>query len=66
VNTGGARQLRIEAGHTLRDVGDSLDVDPACVSRWERGERVPRGRNVVAYDRYLQRLAKTVAAERAA
>ncbi len=38
------RQLRQARGWTQQDVAEQLGVDRDMVSRWERGERVPRAR----------------------
>ena len=56
VSSGAARQLRIDAGHTLAMAANVVEVDPGAVHKWERAERRPRGRNVRAYLRYLERL----------
>jgi DNA-binding XRE family transcriptional regulator len=56
IDSGRAKELRITAGDTLAVAGRAVEVDPAAVFRWERGERKPRGRNVRAYHRYLMRL----------
>lgn len=58
VDSGRARQWRIEHDLSLSVSGDSCDVTPVAVLRWERGERRPRGRrNVVAYYKFLSKLA---------
>lgn len=36
------RDLREQAGLTVRDLGKALDVAPATISRYERGERAPK------------------------
>lgn len=61
IESGEARQLRTAAGETFAAAGRAIEVDPAAVLHWERG-RMPRGRNVRAYYRYLMRLkaAQTV------
>lgn len=57
VESGRARELRIEAGYTLEASGRACGgVHPSAVLRWERG-RPPRGRNLRAYARFLRRLA---------
>ena len=55
ISSGRARELRTTAGDTLAAAGRIVEVDPAAVLHWERG-RMPRGRNVRAYYRYLARL----------
>ena len=52
VSTGAARQLRIDAGLTLAEIGRAVGVTPSCVHYWERG-RVPRGKAAVRYARLL-------------
>jgi DNA-binding transcriptional regulator YiaG len=41
---GAARGLRERAGLTQRDVAAHCGVIESTVSRWEKGERQPRGR----------------------
>jgi transcriptional regulator with XRE-family HTH domain len=40
--SGEAREVRRGARLTLAEVGAALGVTAAAVSRWERGERMPR------------------------
>ncbi len=44
--SGRLRQLRVQAGQTLEDAADVLEVSAATVSRIETGQRVPRARDV--------------------
>lgn len=53
-----ARALRKEAGLTLVEVAATLGVSHATVSRWETGQRVPRGDDA---QRYLDLLRKAAA-----
>lgn len=53
IETGRARQLRIEAGMTLAEAADAMESNAQTVHRWERGERMPLGRNLRAYHQYL-------------
>jgi transcriptional regulator with XRE-family HTH domain len=51
----GAR-LRRNAGVTQAELARAIGVHPLTISRWERGQRVPRGPNAVAYARTLEEL----------
>lgn len=55
---GGARVIREGAGFTASELARELGVSPATVSRWERGERVPRSEAAEEWARLLQRLVK--------
>lgn len=58
IDTGQARELRIRAEFTLTDAARACgDVHPSAVLRWEQG-RIPRGRNLKAYARFLSRLSR--------
>lgn len=57
IDTGRARELRVNAGLSLDDLARDCQVTASCVMRWERGQRQPRGRNRGAYHRCLKRLA---------
>ncbi|WP_285599457.1 helix-turn-helix transcriptional regulator [Kineosporia sp. NBRC 101731] len=46
------RQLRLEAGKTLEDAADVLEVSTATISRIETGGRIPRARDVRELCRY--------------
>ena len=35
------KELRKERNLTLKQIGDSINATESCVSRWERGERIP-------------------------
>lgn len=56
--SGGARAIREGAGLSLRDLANELGVYPATISRWERGERVPRGDVAERWARVLKRLSQ--------
>lgn len=58
VATGEARELRLRAGLTLREVGDAVGVLPSTVWRWEHGERTPRGKDLAAYVTILRELER--------
>lgn len=57
IATGRARQLREAAGVSQAIVAQDCEVTPGAVVRWEQGTRMPRGRNVIAYHRWLIRAA---------
>lgn len=54
------RAIRISAGVVQQDIADAFQppVHRETVSRWERGERMPRGRNLIAYVTVLNELRK--------
>lgn len=64
--SGRLRQLRVQAGQTLEDAADVLEVSAATVSRIETGQRVPRagcagiGPGVGADEAEVERLAGLV------
>lgn len=63
VEAGEARRLREQAGLTMQDAARRCgDVYPSAIMHWERGTRVPRGRNLRAYSRLLAQLATLEAA----
>ncbi len=57
---GTARQIRLEAGLSLYDVARDLHVAPSAVSRWETGQRVPRGETAARYATLLAELMAVV------
>ncbi len=50
------RALREEAGLSQQDLADALGVKRETISRWERDERHPRGRYLLAYVELLREL----------
>lgn len=66
IATGYARDLRVAAGLSQALVAHDCEVTASTVHRWERGNRSPSGRNVVAYHSFLTRLAERGPARRAA
>lgn len=56
--SGRARELRLAAHLSLPEVGEACGVSHVCVSRWERGERRPRGAPALRYAALLDALAK--------
>lgn len=57
--TGEARRRRVAARLSLAEVADELDVSAATVSRWERGERLPKGSRAIAYGALLAAIDDT-------
>jgi transcriptional regulator with XRE-family HTH domain len=53
---GTARSIRVAAGLTLGEVAGAVGVSEAAISRWESGERKPRGAAALKYAEVLQSL----------
>ena len=47
------RLLRLHAGLKVRDVAEVLRVSSSAASRWESGQRTPRGKNLRSYAEFL-------------
>jgi DNA-binding transcriptional regulator YiaG len=58
IETGRARQLREAAGVSQAVAAQDCEVTQGAVVRWEKGTRMPRGRNIIAYHQFLIRLAE--------
>jgi len=58
--TGAARMIRVSAGLSLAELGESMDppVPASTVLRWERGECAPHGARALAYARILKELTQ--------
>ena len=56
VRSGDARVIRLARGLTMGEVARSVGVTVATVSRWESGERVPRGAPALRYGELLDSL----------
>jgi transcriptional regulator with XRE-family HTH domain len=54
------RQIRTQARLTQQNVAEALGSDRASVSRWESGERSPRGSMLDAYAALLDRIKREV------
>jgi transcriptional regulator with XRE-family HTH domain len=52
------RAIRVAAGLSQRDLAEALGRTRPAVTRWESGERTPRGGDLVAYVALLQELAE--------
>ena len=53
---GRGRQLREQAGLSLREAARLIGLTPSTLSRWERGARPQRGEGPVRYSELVQRL----------
>lgn len=53
---GAAKAVREAAGLSQVELAAALKVTQTAVSRWERGERIPRGQAAQDYARLLDRL----------
>ncbi|MEV6445993.1 helix-turn-helix transcriptional regulator [Amycolatopsis sp. NPDC051716] len=56
IESGEARSLRESAGLSCELIARKCEVGQTAVFRWERGDRQPRGRNLLAYHRVLVEL----------
>ena len=56
------RLIREQAGLSQQNIGDAVGVSRAAVSRWELGEREPRGAAFRSYVHLLDRLQREVLA----
>lgn len=56
-HSGQARKIRQHANLTRAEVARAVGVDPSTVSRWESGERRPRGTAAIRYAELLRRLS---------
>lgn len=54
------RLIREQAGLSQQDIAEALGATRAAVSRWESGQREPRGDLLVAYVTLLRRLKRHV------
>jgi DNA-binding transcriptional regulator YiaG len=54
--SGRAERVRVAAGLSQAEIAAAIGVTAPCVSRWEAGDRRPRGAAAIAYARLLQEL----------
>lgn len=54
---GVAREIRVGAGLSLREVAGQIGVGPSTVYRWEVGARRPHGKAAVRYAALLESLS---------
>jgi len=52
------RALREANGLSQDDIAAELDVSRVAVSRWESGDRMPRGDHLIQYAELLERLGR--------
>lgn len=52
--TGEARRRRTAARLSLSEVAQAVGVSAPTISRWERGQRMPRGAHAVAFLQLLE------------
>lgn len=60
--SGRGERIRRAAGVSQGEIAAVVGVTPACISRWEAGDRRPRGPAAIAYARVLRELAQGVLA----
>lgn len=56
-DSGKAREVRLLARLSLSEVGAQCGTDASTVSKWETGQRRPRGESGLKYARLIQELA---------
>ena len=54
--SGEARRIRLAAGLSLEKMAVQVGVSVSAIYRWERGDRVPRGRAATEYAALFLRL----------
>lgn len=62
--TGEALRVRVDSGLSQGEIAAVVPATVPSISRWENGERVPRGDAALAYARVLKRLRRAKAAIR--
>jgi len=55
------RAMRQLAGLSMRHLAEELGVSVTAVGQWERGERSPRGDNLVSYVELLETIRASTA-----
>lgn len=60
VESGQARHIREQARLSCVQVADRLGVSPGTVTRWELGQRTPRGRLAGRYVRLLDEMEAAI------
>ena len=56
--SGEGREVRMRCGILLHEMADALGVSVPTVSKWERGERVPKSDHALAYLSLLNELVR--------
>jgi transcriptional regulator with XRE-family HTH domain len=59
--SGEALRIRIDSGLSQGEITEAVDVAVPTISRWENGERSPRGDAALRYARLLKRLRRAKA-----
>jgi transcriptional regulator with XRE-family HTH domain len=62
--SGRAARLRRAAGVSQSELAIAIGVTPSAISRWEAGQRHPRGKQAAAYALALRALAEGLTTER--
>jgi DNA-binding transcriptional regulator YiaG len=62
LKSGAAREVRVACGLTQTEIAAQVGVSSVAVSRWEAGNRTPRGAAALRYARLLDALQKAGAA----
>jgi transcriptional regulator with XRE-family HTH domain len=57
LRSGEAQRIRIDAGLSLREVADAVNVSVSALHRWEAGDRRPRGDAAIRYAHLLGELS---------
>ena len=55
---GTARAIREDAGLSLTELANEIDVDRTTIHRWEKGTRRPSGAGAIRYLKALDKLAR--------
>lgn len=58
IESGEAAGLRTRHRLSLETGARTIGVSATALYRWERGERWPQGRNLIAYHKFLSKLAE--------
>lgn len=63
IGSGEARRIRLEAGLSLKELGAGCGSDQSTVSRWESGDRRPRGVPALRYLELLEQISAKLRGE---
>ncbi len=64
--SGSGRRIRVAAGLSQAELAEGCGVTPPTISRWEAGDRQPRGEPARRYAELLEALARSTARARRA
>lgn len=56
---GTGRQIRVQAKVPMHLIAKSIGVDESTISRWERGQRQPRGEGAIRWADLLNELERS-------